>query len=83
VFLNADGLSADCRFKVEILNEQFRPLPGYSADAAGVVSQSGFRQPVSWGGRTTVDTNGQPFRVRVSWVGEDAVDGRLHAVYLE
>ncbi len=83
VFLNADGLSTDCRFKVEILDEQFRPLPGYSADAAGVVGQSGFRQPVSWGGRTTVDTNGKPFRVRVNWVGEDAGEGRLHAIYLE
>ena len=54
VFVNADGLSDDAYIKVEILDEQFRVLPGYSKDDCAPITESGFRQPAVWGGKNTL-----------------------------
>jgi hypothetical protein len=48
VFLNADALSKESRLTVELLDEQFRPLAGYTADDCLPLEKSGLRIPVKW-----------------------------------
>jgi hypothetical protein len=81
VFVNADGIDADSQLTVEILDEQFRPLPGFTAADAVPVTQSGFRQAAAWRGKTTLDTD-KPIRIRVNYEGLRPEDLRVFAVYV-
>lgn len=84
VYLNASGLSVDTRLEVEILDEQMRPIPGYTAaDFTPIVAESGFRLPAIWRGRETLAGLDRPIRVRVNFVGRDADLARLYAIYIE
>ena len=82
VFINADGLSAQSNLKVELLDEQFNPLLGYSAADCILLSESGLRQPVVWHGRQTLEKLDHPFRLKVSWVGPRPEDAHLYAAYV-
>ena len=82
VFVNADGLSDDAYIKVEILDEQFRVLPGYSRDDCAPITESGFRQPAVWGAKKTLGKSDGPIRVRVSIEGERPEDIRVYATYV-
>lgn len=79
IYVNADGLSADAMLRLELLDHQERPLPGYSGDDAACMTKSGFQNPVSW--RTT---KALPERVRIRGVfeGEKRSAIRLSAIYL-
>jgi hypothetical protein len=84
VYLNATGLSADTRLEVEILDEQFRPLPGFAAtDCVPFESEAGLRLPVTWRGKTNLSGLQGPVRVRVNFSGRDAGKARLYAIYIE
>ena len=84
LYLNATGLDADSRLEVEILDEHFRPIPGYTAaDMAPLAEQGGLRLPVSWRGRDSLAGVNQSFRVRVNFAGRDAGKARLYAVYVD
>ncbi|MCW5547831.1 MAG: hypothetical protein KIT44_02610 [Opitutaceae bacterium] len=84
VYLNADGLSPDARLEVEILDEQMRPIPGFSAaEFSGWTQESGFRLPATWRTRDNLAGLKQPIRVRVNFAGRDAHQARLHAIYIE
>ena len=82
VFVNADGLSENSYLKVEICDEQFRKLPGYSGDDCISLTESGFRQPVVWRGKENLDEINQPIRVRISYGGLRPEDIRVYAVYV-
>ena len=82
MFVNADGLSEDNYIKVEILDEQFRVLPGYSRADCRPITESGFRQPAEWGGKNTLGKSDGPIRVRVNFEGERPEDIRVYAVYV-
>lgn len=77
-FLNAEGLGPEAALRVELLDEQERPLAGYAGSEAAVVRTSGFQTPVRWPGAA-----GLPGRVRVRIVFEGARRGdiRLSAIY--
>jgi hypothetical protein len=84
VFLNATNLSPESQLSVEILDEQFRPLPGYAAaDFVPIEGKSGFRLRTSWKGKATLEKFDKPIRVRVNWTGENAEVAKLFAVYIE
>jgi hypothetical protein len=84
IYLNAGGLGPDSQLKVEILDEQFRPLPGYAAaDCTPFPTDSGFRLPVTWKGSESLAELKQPVRVRVNFTGRDAHRAKLYAIYLE
>jgi hypothetical protein len=74
-FINADGLGANARLELRLLDHQERPLRGYSA----TVNTSGFQVPVKWSATTAA----MPDRVRVHAVfgGEKRTDIRLWAIY--
>ena len=67
---------------VEVLDEQFRPLPGYSGEACVPLREPGLRQPVVWQGRDSVSEIAGPFRLRVTFGGLRPEDARLHALYV-
>lgn len=82
IYVNADGLSANNHFKVELPDELLRPIPGYSGDDCLPVVKSGFHTPVVWKGGAVVKSSAESVRVRVSW-GGDRPDSRLWAIYVE
>ena len=82
VFVNADALSEESRLTVELLDERFRPIAGYSGDECIPIDTKGLRTPVKWKTHDVVDGDVGPIRVRINWIGADPV-GRLFAAYVE
>ena len=48
IFINVEGATTVAPLKVELLDEFDRSLPGYSGEAAAMVSESGTRTEVVW-----------------------------------
>ena len=82
VYLNAEGLSQHSEFTIELLDEQFRPLPGYSGDECVPVREPGLRRPVRWKQRSVVDDIDGPFRLKANWGGLRPEDAKLFALYV-
>ncbi|MDP6777536.1 MAG: hypothetical protein QGI83_12310 [Candidatus Latescibacteria bacterium] len=82
VLANVDGLSQHSEVTIELLDEQFRPLPGYSGEACIPLRESGLRQPVRWKERSAVADIRGPFRLRANWGGLRPEDARLFALYV-
>jgi hypothetical protein len=80
--VNADGLSQHSTLAVEVLDEQFRPLPEYRAESCVPLVESGLRQAVRWRGRPRLQALERPFRIRVNWGGVRPEDARLYAIYV-
>jgi hypothetical protein len=83
IYINADQLADKCQLRVELLNEQFVPLPAYSGENCIPVTKSGLRQKVTWKGVDGVEKMSEPFRVKVSWEGDKSANGRFYAIYLQ
>jgi hypothetical protein len=83
VFVNASGLSDLATLTVEILDEQFRPLPEYSGANSLPLEKNGLRLPVRWKGGATLTNLSGPIRVRVNWGGPRPDGAKLHAVYVQ
>ena len=81
VALNVDGLSEHAQVTVEILDEQFSPVEGYTAGEC-LPLESGLKQPVTWPGRDAVKVD-RPFRVRLNYTGIRPEDPKLYAIYVE
>ncbi len=82
LFVNADRLNEGSRLKIELLDEQFRPIPGYSGADCVCLDRPGLRQPVTWREREVLEEFGHPVRVRVDWEGIRREDARLFALYV-
>jgi hypothetical protein len=82
VFLNAAGLSEQARLTVELLDLQFRPVPGYSGTDCVRVTRSGLREPVAWRGRQRLEDSRGPVRLKVTWGGDRLDDAFVYAVYV-
>ena len=82
LWLNAEGLGEDALLRVELLDEQERPLPRFSGDKAATVRKSGFRTPVSWTGQATDADLPARFRLRVLFEGQHSERIRFYAAYL-
>jgi hypothetical protein len=84
VFLNVDGISQHSQVSVEVLDQQFAPLPGYSRNHCLTPRSSGLNQPVQWlNSKETIDPSLGPVRIRVQLEGACAEDTKLYAVYLK
>lgn len=83
VALNVAGISEQSNVKVQVLDEQFRPLAGYDLDSYLDLDESGLRQPVRWQGHDLIENVAGSVRVRVDFAGNRPEDVRLYAVYLE
>ena len=82
IYVNVDRLGEHSELTVEVLDEQFRPLPGYSGQSCLPLRESGLRQPVRWKDRDTVGGIDGPFRLRVNFGGVRPEDTRLYALYV-
>ncbi len=84
ICVNATHLSDTGSLTIEILDEQFRPAPGYTAaDFVPIAARSGLHLPVAWRGRETLQKLTQPIRIRVNWSGEHQESVRLYAIYVD
>ena len=81
VSLNIDGLSEHAGVTVEIQDEQFKPMDGYSRQDC-LPLESGFKQPVEWKKNKVVKTNGS-FRIQLNYVGIRPEDPKLYALYVD
>jgi hypothetical protein len=82
VHINATGLGKNGRLRIELLDEGFRPLPGYSGDSAALVETSGFKQPATWSQGAGLPVTDRPVRISVTFEGTRPEDVRLFAVYI-
>jgi len=81
VSLNADA-AKDMR--VEVSDERFNLLPGYSgADSGRAMSEGGLESAVGWPRGDVAALAGQPVRFRIHLTRDGASEPRLYAVYLK
>lgn len=82
VYVNASGLNKNTQLRISLLDEGFRPIPGFSGNDAAVLPQDGLRLPVSWkGGDSLLPAQGL-VRLQVDFGGTRPEDGALHAIYV-
>jgi hypothetical protein len=82
IFVNASGLGAHSQLRISLVDEGFRPLPGYSGDDAAIIGASGLRTGISWGAGGKVASQLGVFRLQIEFEGIRGEDGCLHAVYV-
>ena len=82
MYINADGLSDDGTIRIEIVDEHFKPIPGYSGDNSISVNQSGLKQLASWKNNVALDTQNHPFRIKATFEGPNSQNIRLYALYI-
>ena len=81
-YINAQGLSDENALRVEVLDEQMRPVPGYGrADCLPVVEE-GLRTRVTWKTKQAVEGFDSPVRLRINWECERLEDVFLYAAYV-
>ena len=82
VFLNVDSLSEHSQITVQILDERFQPLEGYSAEDCAPL-ESGFDQTVTWKKHELIAKKDGAIRIRVNYVGIRPEDPKVYAIYVE
>lgn len=83
VAINADGLSDEAQIRVEALDHQFRPIPGFSGAQAAMVTGGGLREPIAWAGGTQTAPAKQPWRLQLHFQGSAAKKIRFYALYIK
>jgi hypothetical protein len=83
VYLNVDGISEYSQVTIEILDERFNVIAGYSKDDCTAPEESGLRQLVKWQGREAIEKVKSPIRIRVNFAGIRAEDIKVYAIYVE
>ncbi len=83
IYMNIDGISEYSQVSVEILDERFKEIPGYTRDACTNPVESGLRQSVRWKNQEVVEKVKSPVRIRVNFGGVRPEDLKLYAVYIE
>ncbi len=86
-FLNVSGLGEYASLRVEVLDEKFNPIKGYSGDEAAVIRESGLRVPLRWPGGDTLPNLGGPVRLNIYFgpVSPECVrpeDIRFYCIYV-
>lgn len=81
VYVNASGLGAHTRLRLELVDHGFHSLPGFSGVDAAELSTDGLRAPVAWKGGQNLPV-GRAVRIVIHFEGVRPEDARLHAVYI-
>jgi hypothetical protein len=82
VRLNASGLGEHTRLRIGLLDPGFRPIPGYSGEAAAVGGESGLDQPLRWGAGQALSPELGRVRFDLQFEGVRPEDAHLHALYV-
>jgi len=83
IYMNIDGISKYSKVTVNILDEKFKEIPGYTQDACISPQESELRQLVRWKNQEVVEKVKSPVRIRVNFDGVRPEDLKLYAVYIE
>jgi hypothetical protein len=83
LMLNAEGLAPNARLRVELLDDREAPLPGYSGESTIPVQESGLDRQVSWKEHERISDVQSPFKIKVSFEGEQSRAVRFYAAYLQ
>jgi len=82
VYVNASGLNKNSQLRLSLLDQGFRPIPGFSGGESAVLSEDGYRLPIRWpGGDSLLPPQGL-VRFQVDFGGMRPEDGALHAIYV-
>lgn len=81
--VNADGLGPQARLEIDIVDHGFRPLGARADRPAGVVAQSGLREPVTWATGAAPAKLDAPWRLRVRFEGDAAANARFYCMYVK
>jgi hypothetical protein len=82
VSLNVSGICEYSKISVSVLDEDYNALPGYSAVECSELTEGGFKLPVIWQNKITVNS-GRPIRLKIDFGGIRPEDIKLYAIYLE
>ena len=82
ISINAQGISPRNRLRATLLDEQMRPIPGYTAENCVPLASEGLRMPVRWRGGELVEGLAAPFMLRVDWDADRPEDVFLYAAYV-
>ncbi len=82
-YLNADGLGSEAALKIELLDENERPLADYSGSNAATIRQSGFQTPIEWSGKKEFRNLPELICIRVTFEGTRKTDIRFSALYIQ
>ena len=82
VYANVGGVSEHSSLTVELLDAQFRPLPGYCGEDCVPLRVAGLRQPVVWRDKDVIRGIDGAFRLKVSFGGLRPEDAKLYALYV-
>jgi len=82
LFINADGMGNTASIRVEMLDEQERPVNEFSGINAAIVRENGFRTKVIFPSGPDDSTIPTSIRLRVSFDGRNAQNIRLSAIYI-
>jgi hypothetical protein len=82
LFINVSGVSKAAPITVELLDDEDRPIPGYSAQAAARIFKEGVGEPIVWPHTSqNAVAHDKPFAVRVHFPDNDSA--RLYVIYVE
>ena len=81
--LNIDRPNEHCGVSVEILDERFISIEGYTHADCQSPTESGFNQVVRWGDKETIANVNGRIRIRINFTGIRFEDVHLYAAYLE
>ena len=81
VSLNVDGLSEHSQITVDILDERFQPLQGYSREDCLPLT-SGLYQTVKWKQGERVKHQVGAIRIRLNYTGIRPEDPKVYAIYV-
>ena len=77
--LNGSGLRD---LRIEVADEQFRPLPGFEQGTTPTSTNDSFDAEVRWPGHELQELGGKTVRIRVHFNRSDAANPRLYALNL-
>ena len=83
VSMNVDGISEYSSTSIEILDERFNVITGYSKDECEGPEDSGLFQKVKWEDRDVIEKMNSPIRIRVNFEGIRPEDLKVYAVYIQ
>jgi hypothetical protein len=82
VALNVSGQSAHAKLRIELVDEHFLPIAGFSGDQGVVLSENGIDQPVVWASGEQIPVNVGTYRIKATFQGLRTEDVRLYAIYV-
>jgi hypothetical protein len=84
LYANVDGLDSGATVRVGLLDERFRPVPGYGLADSVPLTVSGLRREVAWkAGPLIKGLGGKKVRLTGELSGSGGKSPRLFALYLE